>query len=110
MVLEDQDLDEMAQLIGDAFSHSDPLGVAEGMSAEELAEFVRLFSAKALAEGLLVIARDASGRLTGAMFSGDMGRGWPARAGWTKASRFPPIDFSMAGFCTTSMRQRPHNT
>lgn len=71
-LLQDQDLEEMAQLIGEAFSHSDPLGVAAGMSADELAAFVRLFSPKAVAEGLTVIARDASGRLIGAMFSDDL--------------------------------------
>lgn len=70
-ILESEDLAEMAQVIGEAFSGSDPLGVAIGMTKEELRSFVLLFGTKAIAEGLTTIARDSSGRLVGAMFADD---------------------------------------
>ena len=34
-----KDLAEMAQVIGEAFGHSDPLGVAIGMTAKEIKSF-----------------------------------------------------------------------
>ena len=70
-LLENEDLPEMAQVIGEVFSRFDPLGVAIGMSKEELQAFVLVFGAKAVAEGLTIIARERSGRLVGAMFSDD---------------------------------------
>jgi hypothetical protein len=45
------ELDEMAQGTGEVFSRVDPLGVAIGMTAEELQSFVLVFGAKAVAEG-----------------------------------------------------------
>ena len=69
--LESEDLPEMAQVIGEVFSQFDTLGVAIGMSDEELQAFVLAFGAKAVAEGLTIIARERSGRLVGAMFSDD---------------------------------------
>ena len=68
---ESEDLAEMAQVIGEVFSRFDPLGVAIGMTAEELQAFVVVFGPKAVAEGLTIIARERSGRLVGAMFSDD---------------------------------------
>ena len=72
-ILENQDLAEMAQVIGEVFSRGDPLGVAIGMTAEEIRAFVMVFGAKSVAEGLTIIARERSGELVGAMFSDDFG-------------------------------------
>jgi len=72
-LLETEDLAEMAQVIGQVFSRSDPLGVAIGMTAEELQSFVLVFGTKAVAEGLTIIARKHSGELVGAIFSDDFG-------------------------------------
>ena len=71
-VMESEDLVEMAQVIGEVFSRSDPLGVAIGMTEEELQAFVLVFGTKAVTEGLTIIARERSGRLVGAMFSDDL--------------------------------------
>lgn len=71
--LEEIDLAEMAQTIGGVFSEFDLLGVAIGLTAEEIQASVLVFGPKAIAEGLTVIARDHSGRLVGAMFSDDFG-------------------------------------
>lgn len=68
-VLEREDLDEMVQVIGEVFSRFDPLGIAVGMTHEELKAFVLVFGDKAIAEGLTIIAREHSGQLAGAMFS-----------------------------------------
>jgi ribosomal protein S18 acetylase RimI-like enzyme len=70
-LLEREDLTEMAEVIGAVFSRSDPLGVAAGMTEEELEAFVLVFGTKAVAEGLTIIAREPSGWLVGAMFSDD---------------------------------------
>ena len=72
-LLEQEDVAEMARVIGEVFSRSDPLGVAIGMTAEDIEAFVLVFGAKAVAEGLTVIARVRSGALVGAMFSDDFG-------------------------------------
>ena len=76
-LLEDEDLAEMAQVIGQVFSRSDPLGVAIGMTEEELESFVLVFGNKAVAEGLTIIARNHSGELVGAMFTDDFGTPLP---------------------------------
>lgn len=70
-LLESEDLAEMAQVIGEVFSLDDPLGVAIGMTEEELQAFVLVFGSKAVVEGLTIIARERSGRMVGAMFSDD---------------------------------------
>lgn len=70
-LLENEDLAEMAHVIGDAFSRFDPLGIAVGMTAEEIHDYILTFGPKAVTENLTVIARDPSGQLVGAMFSDD---------------------------------------
>ena len=60
-LLEHEDVAEMARVIGHVFSRSDPLGVAIGMAADDIEAFVLVFGAKAVAEGLTVIARGRSG-------------------------------------------------
>jgi ribosomal protein S18 acetylase RimI-like enzyme len=70
-LLENEDLPEMAQAIGEVFSRFDLLGVASSMSKEDIQAFVLVFGAKAVTEGLTVIARERSGQLVGAMFSDD---------------------------------------
>lgn len=76
-LLENEDLTEMAQVIGQVFSRSDPLGVAIGMTEEELESFVLVFGTKAVAEGLTIIARNHAGELVGAMFTDDFGTPLP---------------------------------
>jgi hypothetical protein len=72
-LLAHEDVAEMARVIGQVFSRSDPLGVAIGMKAEDVEAFVLVFGTKAVAEGLTVVARGRSGALVGAMFSDDFG-------------------------------------
>jgi ribosomal protein S18 acetylase RimI-like enzyme len=72
-LLAHEDVAEMARVIGQVFSRSDPLGVAIGMKAEDIEAFVLVFGTKAVAEGLTVVARARSGALVGAMFSDDFG-------------------------------------
>jgi ribosomal protein S18 acetylase RimI-like enzyme len=80
-LLEDDDVTEMARLIGHVFSRADPLAVAIDMAAGDLEAFVLVFGAKAVAEGLTVLARERSGALVGAMFSDDFGTPPPALDG-----------------------------
>src|SRR5512133_3362284 len=70
-LLENEDLAEMAHVISDAFSRFDPLGIAVGITAEEINDYILTFGPKAVAESLTVIARDHSSQLVGAMFSDD---------------------------------------
>ena len=89
-LLEHEDVAEMARVIGHVFSHSDPLAVAIGMRAEDIEAFVLVFGAKAVAEGLTVIARVPSGALVGAMFSDDFGTPPPDLEGL-------PVSFAPVG-------------
>jgi GNAT superfamily N-acetyltransferase len=66
------DADEMSRLLGDVFAHRDPPAVAVGLSPAEFEGFVRLYSEKADAEGLTVVARTtATGEMVGALLAED---------------------------------------
>jgi hypothetical protein len=51
-------LDDMAVVIAEAFSHYEPMAVAQGLSRGELADFIKLLGPKAAQEALTVLARD----------------------------------------------------
>ncbi len=64
----------MSRLLGDIFAPRDPPAVAVGLTAAEFEAFVRLYGAKAHAEGLTVIARSAAtGDMIGALLAEDSG-------------------------------------
>ena len=66
------DLDEMAQLLAEVFSHHDPPAVATGLTPAEFEAFVRLFCPRAEAEGLTIVARSAgTGQMIGALLAED---------------------------------------
>jgi len=60
-LLEDEDVAEMARVIGHVFSRSDPLGVAIGMTAEDIEAFILVFGVRRRPKGWTVIARGAFG-------------------------------------------------
>ena len=67
-----RDADEMAQLLGEAFSRRDPLAMAVGVTPSEFAALVRLFCPKAAEEGLTIVARRRGTReLVGALLTED---------------------------------------
>jgi ribosomal protein S18 acetylase RimI-like enzyme len=88
-VLENEELVEMAHVIGEAFGHSDPLGAAVGMTAKEIESFVLVLGPKAVEEGLTVIAQEEPGRIVGAMFSDDLSTPLPDLSGLPAS--FAPI-------------------
>jgi len=66
--------DETSRLLGEVFAHRDPPAVAVGLTAAEFEAFVRLYHAKADAEGLTILARCAvTHRLVGALLAEDSG-------------------------------------
>lgn len=66
------DAEPMARLLGDVFSRRDPPAVAVGLTASEFEELVRLFCAKAVVEGLTIVARLAgTGEMVGALLTED---------------------------------------
>ena len=72
------DTDEMARLLGDVFAHRDPPAVAVGLTGAEFQSFVRLFSAKAAAERLTIVARSAeTGEMVGALLTEDSSAALP---------------------------------
>lgn len=72
-LLEAADEPEMIQVLADAFSRHDPPAVALGLSASDIAQIVKSFAPKVLAEELTIVARDAAGRMVGVMFTEDFG-------------------------------------
>lgn len=65
-------LDDMAVVIAEAFARYEPMAVIQGVSREELVDFVKLFGPKAAKEELSVLARDReTGQVIGAMLADD---------------------------------------
>jgi ribosomal protein S18 acetylase RimI-like enzyme len=72
------DADEMAHVLGEAFSDRDPPAVATGLTVAEFEVFVRLFCPKAEAEGVTIVARTAgTGEMIGALLAEDSGSAVP---------------------------------
>jgi ribosomal protein S18 acetylase RimI-like enzyme len=71
-ICEARDSDEMAQLLGEAFSHRDPPAMATGLTPSEFQGFVRLFFPRAGADGLTMVARSSeTGEMIGALLTED---------------------------------------
>jgi hypothetical protein len=65
-------LDELAEVLVEAFGRHEPMTIATGSSREELVAFVKLFGPKAAEEGVTIVARDlASGAMIGALLTDD---------------------------------------
>jgi ribosomal protein S18 acetylase RimI-like enzyme len=97
------DAEEMARLLGEAFSRQDPPAVAVGLTPSEFEAFVRLFLPRAAIEGLTVVARQASTRrLIGALLTEDSASAPPD--GMEELSpKFEPI-FDILGQLDTEYR------
>ncbi len=88
--VEEREFGAMAALLAETFSRSEPPAVAVGMSAGEIERLVSAFRPKALAEGLAIVAREAStGDLVGALLTEDFGT--PPPEGLDAIPRFAPI-------------------
>jgi GNAT superfamily N-acetyltransferase len=62
----------MAVVIAEAFSHYEPMAVAQDLSRGELVDFIKLLGPKAAQEALTVLARDqATDRVIGAVLTDD---------------------------------------
>ncbi len=76
---EESDLDEMAILLGEVFSRSDPPAVAAGITPGEFEAFVRLLLPTVEAGGLTIVARSAdTGDMVGALLAEDSAAELPA--------------------------------
>jgi len=63
---------DVAHLLAEVFSESEPPAVAMGLSFDEMKQFLELLVPEVIEQGLTVIARSAdSGRLAGVMLSDD---------------------------------------
>lgn len=92
-ILTASDEDEMAQLLGELFSHHDPPAVAVGLTSAEFEAFVRLFCPKAVAEGLTVVARSATtGEIVGALLTEDSASTPPDTLSQVSAKFHPIFD------------------
>lgn len=90
------DADEMSRLLGDVFALRDPPAAALGLTRAEFEAFVRLYRAKAHAEGLTIVARSvATGEMIGALLAEDSGSEPPDGLGRLSA-KFDPI-FDLLG-------------
>src|SRR5262249_51242404 len=88
-ILEEDDLPEVAKLIGDVFSRFEPLAIVAGLTPADISAYVLLFGPKVVAEALAVIARDPSGQMVGTLFSDDLGNLPPDVN--TLPERFAPV-------------------
>ena len=92
-ILTTSDANEMAQLLGEVFSHHDPPAVAVGLTPAEFETFVRLFCAKAVTEGLTVVARSATtGEMMGALLTEDSASTPPDALGQVSPKFHPILD------------------
>ena len=90
------DVDEMAQLLGEAFARRDPPALAVGLTPAEFEAFVQLLGPGAAASGLTILARSAAtGELAGVLLAEDLASAPPA--GMDRLTRkFDPI-FALLG-------------
>jgi ribosomal protein S18 acetylase RimI-like enzyme len=66
------DAEEVAQLLAQAFSTREPIGIAVGITPEEFASFVRLQLRSARTQSLTIVARRAdTGEMVGALLTDD---------------------------------------
>ena len=101
------DADEMARLLGDAFSKHDPPALATGISAAEFERFVHVLCRRADAEGLTVIARSAAdGEMIGALLAEDSASPFPEDL-TQLGPKFDPV-FDILGELESEYRQGRH--
>lgn len=73
-LLELSDLEAFSRLLAVTFSQYEPMGMAMGLSREEILTFVRLFGPKAADEGLSLVAKISdTDTMIGALLSEDFG-------------------------------------
>jgi ribosomal protein S18 acetylase RimI-like enzyme len=71
-LLQAADVEAMIHLIGSVFSAAEPPAVAMGLSVADFSEFLNLFAARAVEDGLTVIARsDVRDKVVGALLTHD---------------------------------------
>jgi ribosomal protein S18 acetylase RimI-like enzyme len=70
-VFETNDLEEMAEVLGESFSLGEPMASAVGLSKENIQTIVRLFGPKAAAEKVTIVARSSTGMIVGALLAQD---------------------------------------
>jgi ribosomal protein S18 acetylase RimI-like enzyme len=85
------DEDEMMQLLGQVFAERDPPAVAVGVTPAEFEELIQLFTPKAAADGLTIVARSAeTGEMCGVMLTEDSASSLPDGLEHL-SSKFDPI-------------------
>jgi len=91
-VCDASDVGEMVGLLGEVFSLYDPPAVAAGITAAEFGDFARLFTARAVTDGLTIVARSADTcEMVGALLTEDSAS--PPPDGMDRLSRkFDPIN------------------
>ncbi len=95
-VIQQSDLAEMADVLGQSFSTGEPMALAAGLTQADVANIVEIFGPKADGERLSVVARLASGEMTGALLAQDFAT--PAPDGLaTVTVRFHPIGALLDG-------------
>ncbi|ARV59000.1 hypothetical protein BZZ01_10445 [Nostocales cyanobacterium HT-58-2] len=88
---------EMALLVAEAFTHSEPLTINQGFSIDEFADFIRFVGGWAEQEKLTVIARDKqTHKLLGVLISGDFASASYLENYDISDNNFPPI-FELLG-------------
>lgn len=90
-VMERGDASEMAHLLAEEFSLYEPMGLAVGLSYDELHRIVSLYCPKAVEEQITIVARDTgTGKMVGAMLTDDFAGGAPPGVEHV-IDAFPPI-------------------
>ena len=70
-VFETNDLEEMAEVLGESFSLGEPMAAAVRLSKKDIQAIVKLFGPKAAAEQVGVVARSTKGQVVGALLAQD---------------------------------------
>jgi ribosomal protein S18 acetylase RimI-like enzyme len=90
-VLEPADIDDMVELLAQAFPHRDPPAIAVELTIEDFRQLVRVFSPTALHDGLTIVARDeSSGKILGALLAEDFSSSEPDETSQL-SPKFAPI-------------------
>ena len=86
-----EDTADMARLLAESFTTSDPPAVAVGLTPDEFEAFVELWSPAAGVDGLTIVARDvATGQLAGALLTDDVASP-PPKGLDAVSAKFDPI-------------------
>lgn len=86
-----EDLEETAIAVGQAFSGSDPMAIAQNLSVQDFQHYIELLGEWLVEANLSVIAKDrASSRVVGALIAGDFAAESPLEIGQI-SHKFTPI-------------------